>query len=410
MGRLGLEPELRDGNTIRAYLDELVLRKAPVQLWVAQADVLPFETTIAQVSRDTFTTAQTPAFPPDLRLNVSFTVDARRFNAPTQVVSTGVFRIPVSVAVGERRERFRAAFGRADGVEVFACEKVCAPFLWGRVIAGRLVDLSGPGLRVALEDFSSLQGETAPLMRGDVFAAVAISGLPYTPPIQCAGTVAHTLQGPEGMSAGFLLTGLSEVDQTNIERILARRFPTTFGQAFPRKNRKTDIADQGGAPVPTKVAPKAPEVVALPVAPAPLPKARAPRPEVTAVMRLRKAARKILVISAGDAGAKPLAESLREDDFKQVSEARSFLEAQHMAQASRFDIVLLDVRVGGHLGQMILEALRRHGLLLDTQVILVADRRDGSVEAVAEAIGAVHIHEKRSTYEDLVPALYGLLA
>ena len=59
-GSLGLEPELRDGNTIRAYLEELVLLKAPVQLWVAQADVLPFETTIAQVSRDTFTTTQTP--------------------------------------------------------------------------------------------------------------------------------------------------------------------------------------------------------------------------------------------------------------------------------------------------------------------------------------------------------------
>ena len=35
-------------------------------------------------------------------------VDARRFTAHTQVVSTGVFKIPASVAVGERRERFRA--------------------------------------------------------------------------------------------------------------------------------------------------------------------------------------------------------------------------------------------------------------------------------------------------------------
>jgi len=311
--------------------------------------------------------------------------------------------------MGERRERFRAAFTRADGIEVFACEKVSPPFLWGRVIAGRLIDLSVQGLRVALEDLTCPEGDPAALKRGDAFAVVSISGLPYTPTIQCAGTVAHTLQGPEGLSAGFLLTGISDPDQNNIERILARRFPTTFGQAFPKKNRKTDIADQLGAPVQTKVAPKAPEVVALPAAPAPPPKARAPRPEVTAVMRIRKSSRRILVISAGAEGAKPLAESLREDDFKQVSEARSFLEAQHMAQASRFDIILLDVRVGGHLGQMILEALRRHGLLLDTQVILVADRRDGSVEAVAEAIGAVHIHEKRSAYEDLVPALYGLL-
>ena len=74
-----------------------------------------------------------------------------------------------------------------------------------------------------------------------------------------------------------------------------------------------------------------------------------------------------------------------------------------------FDLLLLDVKVGGHLGQMILETLRRHDLLLDTAVILVADRRDASVEDVAEAIGAVHIHEKRAPYEDLLPALYALL-
>ena len=100
---------------------------------------------------------------------------------------------------------------------------------------------------------------------------------------------------------------------------------------------------------------------------------------------------------------------MREDDFKQVFEARSYLEAQNLARAARFDLVLLDVKVGGHFGQMILEALRRHGLLLDTPVILVADRRDASIEAVAEAIGAMHIHEKRAPYEDLLPALYRLI-
>ena len=73
-------------------------------------------------------------------------------------------------------------------------------------------------------------------------------------------------------------------------------------------------------------------------------------------------------------------------------------------------MVLLDMKVGGHQGQMILEALHRHGLLLETPVILVADKRDASIEAVAEAIRAMHIHEKRAGYEDLVPALYALLA
>jgi len=126
-------------------------------------------------------------------------------------------------------------------------------------------------------------------------------------------------------------------------------------------------------------------------------------------MRIRKSSRKVLVVSAATGEGKTLADHLREDDFKQVYEAGSFLEAKHLAQVSRYDLVLLDVRVGGHLGQMLLEALHKHGLLLNTPVILVADKRDASIEDVAEAIGAVHIHEKRSSYDNLVPALYRLL-
>ena len=207
----------------------------------------------------------------------------------------------------------------------------------------------------------------------------------------------------------ILMTGLQESDRKNIERILARRFPTTFGQAFPQKHRKTDIADQAGAPVPVKAAAKAPEVVALPEAPA-APAPRTPRPEVSAVMRIRKAIKRILIISAASEAGVSLAQSLREDDFKQVFEARSYLEAQNLARSYRFDLLLLDVKVGGHFGQMILEALHRHELLQDTPVILIADRRDAQIEAVAEAIEAIYIHEKRASYEDLVPILYSLLS
>jgi len=409
MGNLGLKNELRDGNTIRAYLDELVLKKTPVQLWVSQSDALPFETTIARVGRDTFTTAQTPALPQDQQLHVAFMLDSRRFTANTRVVATGVFKIPITLGQGERRERFRAEFSRADKIEVFACERVSPPFLGGRFLVGRLMDLSLQGMQVALDELSDPQGETLPLKRGDSFAAVCISGLPFTPTIQCGGLVAHVRTGADSHSVGFLLTGLKETDRKNIERILARRFPTTFGQAFPQKHRKTDIADQAGAPVPVKAAAKAPEVVALPAAPlAPAP-AKPPRPEVTAVMRIRKAVKRILIISAASEGGVSLAQSMREDDFKQVFEATSYLEAQNLARSYRFDLLLLDVKVGGHFGQMILEALHRHELLLDTPVILIADRRDAHIEAVAEAIDAIYIHEKRAPYEDLIPALHALL-
>ena len=55
MSEGGPKPELRDGETIRAYLEELVRMKAPVQLW-KDASAAPFETTLQAVSPITFST------------------------------------------------------------------------------------------------------------------------------------------------------------------------------------------------------------------------------------------------------------------------------------------------------------------------------------------------------------------
>lgn len=408
MSNLGLRPELRDGETIRAYFDELALLKTPVQLWVPQSDVPPFETTIDRIAGGTFVTATTPPLPVDQQLFVSFLLESRRFYAPTQVVATGVFRIPTSVSEGERRERFRATFSRGEGIQVFAVERFAGPFVQGRMLLGALLDLSLQGMRIALDTWDSQGAELLPLARGDAFEGICIRGLPYTPDIHCRALVAHTLQTGEGPAAGFSLQGLEPRDQRNIERILARRFPTTFGQAFPKRKRKTDLADRLGAPVQVPVAAKAPEVIALPAA-TPQAAERPARQPSTPAMRLRKASRRILILSANPGGGAALADKLREDDFRQVLVASSFLEAKNLAAAGRFDLLLLDVKVGGHFGQMILEALWKHGLLVGTPVILVADRRDASLQDVAEAIGASHIHDRRDAYEDLAPALYGLI-
>jgi len=259
MSGLGLKEELRDGTTIRAYLDELVRLKSPVQMWLTQVDAPPLETTLVQVARDTFSTAQTLPMPAAQQLSLSFMIDARRFVAHTQMVATGVFRIPAAVAVGERRERFRASFKSAEGIQVFACERMSDTFLGGRMCTGRLVDLSLQGLRVVLDEVLDPMGEPTAVKRGDAFAALSLTGLPYTPTIRCAGVVTHVRQSGAGVSAGFRLLDLQETDRNNIDRILARRFPTTFGQAFPRKHRKTDLADQPGLPVATREAIKATE-------------------------------------------------------------------------------------------------------------------------------------------------------
>lgn len=408
MSHLEHKAELRDGETIRAYLDELVLLKSVVQLWNPQSDAPPFETTLVRISRDSFVTATTPPLAIGQQLYLSFFMEARRFNAPTQVLSTGTFRIPTSIAQGERRERYRASFPRGDGIRFFAIERLAETFVSGRLLVGTLLDLSLQGLRIAVEDLSCVEDNPSELKRGDSFEAVCIQGLPFTPDIYCRAVLAHVIRGAEGDSIGFLLEDLEPIDQKNIERILARRFPTTFGQAFPKKRRKTDIGDRLGAPIQVPTVAKAPEVIEVPASSAPAAK-REPARQCTPAMRLRKASRKILIISSSQEGRVALAESLREDDFRQVQVASSFLEAKQLASATRFDLLLLDVKVGGHFGQMILEALRKHDLLLDTPVILIADRRDASIQTVAEEIQALHVHERRDSYDTLVPVLYELL-
>ena len=382
MNNIGLKLELRDGKTIRAYLDELVLLDTPVQLWVPQEDGPPFVTSLARVDEDTFTTTQAPAFAAGQPLDLSFTMEDRRFTAHTQAVAAGVFRIPASVAQGERRERYRATFDRAEGIEVRACETVSPPLAPGRVLAGRLVDLSLQGLRVALEDLSGI-GPARPLERGDTLDSISIVGLPDAPTIQCQGILAHTLATADGPIAGILLAGLEGPDRSTIERILAEHFPATFGLAFPPKRRLAGHGEPDAAPAPQPAA---------------------------VVLKLRKAVCRILVIADSSDAFKGLADHLRDDGFKQVFEARTYLEAQALAQASPCHLVLLDLKVGGHSGAVILQALRRNGLLLETPVILVADRRDPEVAASAEAVAAIHVHEMRAPYEEVLPVLHRLLA
>lgn len=410
MTNLGLKAELRNAETIRAYLDELVRLKTPVQLWMAHSDAIAFETTLERCTASTFSTTTTPLLETGQVLNLSFMLDTRRFITYTKVMATGVFSIPLSIAQGERRDRLRATFDRNDGAEVFAVEHLNGTVASGRAVLGKLLDLSLQGLRVALDDTAILSGEGLPLRRGDTFAAICINNLPHTPTIHCSGVVAHIIRtSPKGLSAGFLLSGVADGDQRNIDRILARRFPATFGQAFPNKKRKTDIADQVGTPTATQVKSKAPEVVAVSLEVVAPPAPRPQRPPLTAVMRLRKLGKKILFLSANLEATPILAEAFRQDGFKNVFEARSFLDAQNLAKKMHFDLLLLDVKVGGHWGKDMMGALRSHQLLVDTPIILVAEHRNEGSGDVADALQAVHVHERGETYDDLLPLLHRLL-
>jgi CheY-like chemotaxis protein len=400
-------PELRDGETIRAYLEELVRLQTPVRLWLAGAEDAAFETTLQKVSPITFTTTTTPPLEQGQVLGFSFMLDSRRFTTSGKVVSPGVFRIPLSITQGERRGSFRGAFDRAETARVFAVEQAAGSIVGGRTLLGRLVDLSPQGLRMALEEVGTLALSAPPLERGDVFQWLSIIDLPFTPPIHCRAIVAHVDPGTEEPLAGFRLERLSDRDRQHIERLLIPRYPATFGEVFPTRKRKTDFADQLGPPTSTQVKAKAPELVVdrtLVPAPRPAPE----RPQASAVMRLRKASRKLLFLSASAATA-ALAEGFRQDGFRHVAEARSYQEARVLAAQASFDLLLLDVRVGGHWARDLMRTLGSHDLLVGTPVILVADHLTDATAAQAQGVGALHVHERGRGFDELLAVVYRLL-
>jgi len=400
----GLQHELRNDETIRAYLDELVRLKSPVQFWLPHSNEKPFETTLEQVTGGTFSSTTTPLLEPGQPLHFAFMLDARRFTTQTQVVSTGVYTIPISIAHGERRQNPRGPFDRSmDQAEVYAVESRQGAFLGGRTLQGKLLDLSARGLRMAMEEFDVLTGPVLTVRPGDRFEAIRISDLLHTPPIQCGGTLMHLT----GSTAGFMLDGLSERDEKNIARILAPRFPPSFGQDFPTRKRKTDVADRLGAPTPKRVLAKPPEVVERQLEPEP-PPIEPERPKLSPVMRIRKAAKRILLLSA-QGSTVALAEAFRQDGFRQVFEARTYVEILNLAKRTQIDLILLDNTMGGHWGKDMMKALHSHRLLLDTPVILVVECRNDQARAVAEALDAVHIHERRESYDDLQPVLHSIL-
>jgi len=407
MSEGGPKPELRDGETIRAYLEELVRMKAPVQLW-KDASAAPFETTLQAVSPITFSTTTTPALAPGQVLNVSFMLGARRFQTHGKVVTPGVFRIPPFIAQGERRAHFRAPFERTEQARVFAVEQCAETLLGGRTLLGRLLNLSQAGLRVALDELGALTGAPETLKAGDRFGWVCISGLPLTPAIHGRATVSHVVRTVAEPYAGLSLEGISEADRKNIERLVIPRLPTTFGEAFPAMKRKTDFADQPGAPTSVQVRAKAPEVVARTLEGAStVPEAGAKAP-VNAVLRLRKSGKKLLLLSA-HAATPAMAEAFRQDGYRQVFEAKSYQDAKALAEQARFDLLVLDMRVGSHWAKDIMEALGSHGLLVDIPVVLVVDHRNAGAKTIAESVGAAHIHERSQPYDELLGAVTGLL-
>ncbi|BDU76057.1 PilZ domain-containing protein [Mesoterricola sediminis] len=388
-------PELRDARVIRAYLDEAVRLKLPVRLSRGEPDPLPFQTTLEHLGADTFTVTATPPLEPGQSVHLGFLLEGRWLTTAVQVLGTGIFSFPTFITHGERRAAPRGAFQEAEGVRVLAVEQVEDTVLGGRVLSGRVLDLSLQGLRLALD-----AGQRP--RPGDRFALLCLDGLPHTPPVLCAGRVANV----QGGEAGLALEALRPLDRLALERILARRMPASFGRAFPSRKLKTDVGERPGAPTPVKEAPRAPEVV-QPLAPEPPgePERAAEALRLPAVLRLRRMGRRILLLASEPADAHPLAQFLWQEGYRNILSAHDPAGVQRLAAAHRFDLVLVELKVGGYWGHGLLAGARNRGLLAEAPAILLADRENEISRDAARNAEALHLHLRPAPPEALLQAV-----
>jgi len=381
---------------IRAYLDELMRLKIPVRLSRGPQDALAFQTTVEHLGPDTFSVTATPPLEPGTTIHLGFLLEASWLTSAVKVNGTGVFAMPAYLVHGERRSAPRGAVQEGEDVRFLAVEAVEDTVLGGRVVSGRVLDLSPQGLRVALDP--------GPLPRpGEAYALACLSGLPHTPPALCAARAAHVQPG-ETPVAGFALEGVTPLDRMALERILARRLPTTFGRSFPSRKLKTDVGERPGAPTPVKAAPKAPEVVELPPPPAAEPEA-AEALRLPAVLRLRRMGRRLLLLASEPADAHALAQVLWQEGYRNLLSAHDPAGAQRLAAAHRFDLVLVELKVGGYWGHGILASVRGRGFLAEAPAILLADHVNEISRDAARAMEAVGIHDKRADPGALVRAV-----
>lgn len=392
----GHRPELRDARMIRAYLDELARLKIPVRLSRGPQDALVFQTTVDHLGPDTFTVTSTPPLEPGATVHLGFLLEASWLTSAVKVTGTGVFTLPAYLVHGERRATPRGAVLEGEAVRFLAVETVEDTVLGGRVVSGRVLDLSAQGLRVALD-------RDAPTRPGDTFALACLSGLPHTPPAFCAARTVH-VQGGDTPVAGFALEGVTPLDRMALERILARRLPTTFGRSFPSRKLKTDVGERPGAPTPAKAAPRAPEVVELPPPPAAEPEA-AEALRLPAVLRLRRMGRRLLLLASEPADIHPLAQVLWQEGYRNLLSAHDPAGALRLAAAHRFDLVLVELKVGGYWGHGILAGVRGRGLMAGVPAILLADHVNEISRDAAKAMEAVGIHDKRADPGILVKAV-----
>lgn len=427
--------ELRDRETILAYLEELARLGSAVQVWVGKECLLPYEVRIKLVEegQKRFLASLGRALPHDVErqhIEISFPLDGRRFIARVKCLGregymTAAFSIPESVEEGERRQRVRARFGPREKARV----TILGDLFDGYGVAGRIMDLSLHGIKIRVDRTIQVRGARVVPNSANVFAMgeslalVRLQDLPHTSQVECSGRVAHIEQSSLGVTIGVKLDGLSLADQARIEATLIRRLPT-FARSFPNRKRRKDGELKYDRRPGDAVESLGPDEVwedpseyeggegLLPDDSNPLPLSPLSVSEEwrrERLRRIKKHGKRIMVISLDDFERAILAGTLHVDGFRRIVEARNFVEGISALRSGPVDLVFMDFSVGNLQGPALLAKLRQNGLAPEIPVIFLSDSMDVRSLIIAKGSGA-HLHARPVDFDGMIrPLIHQLL-
>lgn len=349
-------------------------------------------------------------------VSLLFVLDSLRFEVAAKVseIKPGslAVELPAAITLAERRKRPRARMNAREGAAITALTGLFD----GVGLVGSIENISETGLcmRVdrAMEVKTQRKMHLGPniLAVGQEFMILKLSKLPKCPPIELEGKVAY-LDASQGLLVGITFARGKEALLTPVKLLVNGR-ATPIPSTVPLKTRRQPEPEPEPRHEPRhepKVEPKPPEAPVAaapppPPLPPPLPPPEAPKPVAvpvpeappaedrgSALRRVKKRTRTLLLAMPDTAARSRLLAFLTEDGYGRILIADTLTDLLEVLDSPGAQLILVDGGVA-ELQGLALASLLRHRMGDDLPPVLLAeDSVDAELVLGAQETGVAQI-------------------
>ncbi len=348
-------------------------------------------------------------------VGILFYLDGLRLEAKGRALEikpgTLVLALPPSIELAERRKRPRMRINQREGATIIALTGLFE----GIGLTGSIENISETGLCMKVGRAMNVKTQGPMHMGpnlvsvGEPFMLMKLSKLPKCPLIELGGTVAHVASDGSGLLVGIAFEAGKEFLLGSVKALVSSRTSGIPSSVPPKARRPKEIEPPPPDPAlelapPPPALKKEPEPAPVPaLAPVPLsepePEPTSPAPEAlaavespgrgTALLRMKKRTRTILLAMPEGPGRDALAAFLAGDGYGQIVAAATLTEL--LDQLDQAQLVFVDVGVVELQGLALASLLRHHLEDEMLPVILAADSVDAELVLGAQEAGVAQI-------------------